>query len=188
MKWDSVAILAALFASHWGDARVGSGFPWRVFSFPLPNHAARMVGGLAALPCWEFLKYIRPSQGAYRRDQYPGAGASTGPRSSEQVCDRVLVSQQFPSSLTKIRRASERNPRSCAPEIAARRQHFTHQGRADRSSCATLRAGARHLPVAGPGVALASVGSGESGGRARSGKPATGPRGMRYKALSLAQS
>jgi hypothetical protein len=35
-----------------------------IFSFTLPSSAAGLVGGLAALPCWEFLKRIRPSQGA----------------------------------------------------------------------------------------------------------------------------
>jgi Na+/glutamate symporter len=40
------------------------GLLWRsVFSFPLPSYAAGMVGGLAALPCWELLKRIRPSRG-----------------------------------------------------------------------------------------------------------------------------
>jgi hypothetical protein len=38
-------------------------FIWQyVFSFPLPSYAAGAVGGLAALPFWDFLKRIRPSQ------------------------------------------------------------------------------------------------------------------------------
>ena len=41
-----------------------AGLLWRyIFSFSLPSYAAGMVGGLAALPCWEFLKRIRPSKG-----------------------------------------------------------------------------------------------------------------------------
>jgi hypothetical protein len=32
-----------------------------VFSFPLPSYVAGAIGGLAALPVWDFLKRIRPS-------------------------------------------------------------------------------------------------------------------------------
>ncbi len=32
------------------------------FSFQLPSYAAGVIGGLAALPVWDFLKRIRPSQ------------------------------------------------------------------------------------------------------------------------------
>jgi hypothetical protein len=40
------------------------GWLWQnLFSFPLPSYAAGVVGGLAALPCWDFLRRIRPSQG-----------------------------------------------------------------------------------------------------------------------------
>jgi hypothetical protein len=41
-----------------------AGFLWQyAVNFPLPSYAAGVVGGLAALPCWDFLKRIRPSQG-----------------------------------------------------------------------------------------------------------------------------
>ncbi len=44
-----------------------AGFLWQlVVSFPLPSYAAGVVGGLAALPCWDLLKRIRPSQPAAR--------------------------------------------------------------------------------------------------------------------------
>lgn len=39
-----------------------AGLIWQaVFSFPLPSYIGGMVGGLAALPLWDFLKRIRPS-------------------------------------------------------------------------------------------------------------------------------
>lgn len=45
-----------------------AGFLWQlVVSFPLPSYAAGVVGGLAALPCWDFLKRIRPSPGTAAR-------------------------------------------------------------------------------------------------------------------------
>ena len=31
-----------------------------LFSFPLPSYLSGMVGGLAAIPMWEFAKRIRP--------------------------------------------------------------------------------------------------------------------------------
>ena len=38
-----------------------AGFLWvRVLGFPLPNFVAGAVGGLAALPFWEFIKRVRP--------------------------------------------------------------------------------------------------------------------------------
>lgn len=41
-----------------------AGFLWeQVLRFPLPSYAAGVIGGLAALPFWDFLKRIRPSQG-----------------------------------------------------------------------------------------------------------------------------
>jgi len=41
-----------------------AGLLWQyAFSFPLPSYAAGVIGGLAALPCWDFLRRIRPSQG-----------------------------------------------------------------------------------------------------------------------------
>lgn len=51
-----VTILAMLVAS-WI-----AGLIWQaVFSFPLPSYIGGIVGGLAALPLWDFLKRIRPS-------------------------------------------------------------------------------------------------------------------------------
>jgi hypothetical protein len=38
------------------------GLAWQaIFSFPLPSYVGGIVGGLAALPFWDFLKRIRPS-------------------------------------------------------------------------------------------------------------------------------
>ena len=40
------------------------GLAWQaVFNVELPSYLAGLVGGLAALPIWDFLKRIRPSQG-----------------------------------------------------------------------------------------------------------------------------
>ena len=40
-----------------------AGLLWqKVLGFPLPSYAAGAIGGLAALPIWDFLKRIRPSQ------------------------------------------------------------------------------------------------------------------------------
>ena len=51
--------IVAMLAASWIV-----GWLWRsIFSFPLPSYAAGIVGGLAALPCWEFLKRIRPKPG-----------------------------------------------------------------------------------------------------------------------------
>ena len=33
-----------------------------VFNFALPSYLAGLVGGLAALPVWEFLKRVRPKK------------------------------------------------------------------------------------------------------------------------------
>jgi hypothetical protein len=39
------------------------GYLWQqILGVPLPSYASGAVGGLAALPVWEFLKRIRPSQ------------------------------------------------------------------------------------------------------------------------------
>ena len=39
-----------------------AGLLWQtVLGFPLPGYAAGVVGGLAALPLWDFLKRIRPA-------------------------------------------------------------------------------------------------------------------------------
>ena len=38
-----------------------AGLAWQaVFNFPLPSYLAGLIGGLAALPVWDFLKRIRP--------------------------------------------------------------------------------------------------------------------------------
>jgi Na+/glutamate symporter len=51
--------IAAMLATSWI-----AGFLWSsIFSFVLPSYVAGMIGGLAALPCWELLKRIRPKQG-----------------------------------------------------------------------------------------------------------------------------
>ena len=40
-----------------------AGFAWQyVLGVPLPSYGAGIVGGLAALPVWDLLKRIRPSQ------------------------------------------------------------------------------------------------------------------------------
>jgi hypothetical protein len=40
------------------------GLAWQaLLNFDLPSYLAGLVGGLAALPVWDFLKRIRPSQG-----------------------------------------------------------------------------------------------------------------------------
>lgn len=40
------------------------GLAWHaLFNTELPSYLAGLVGGLAALPVWDFLKRIRPSQG-----------------------------------------------------------------------------------------------------------------------------
>ena len=33
-----------------------------ILGFPIPSYIAGLVGGLAALPTWDFLKRVRPSQ------------------------------------------------------------------------------------------------------------------------------
>jgi hypothetical protein len=49
--------IAAMMAASWMVELL-----WRfILSFPLPSYAAGMVGGLTALPCWEFLKRIHVS-------------------------------------------------------------------------------------------------------------------------------
>ena len=42
-----------------------AGLIWQwILGFALPSFGAGLVGGLAALPVWDFLKRIRPGQGA----------------------------------------------------------------------------------------------------------------------------
>ena len=39
------------------------GFLWRsLFNFGLPDYASGVVGGLTAVPLWEFLKRVNPKQ------------------------------------------------------------------------------------------------------------------------------
>lgn len=33
-----------------------------IFGIPIPSYVAGAIGGLAAIPTWDFLKRIRPSQ------------------------------------------------------------------------------------------------------------------------------
>ena len=50
-------IAAMLIASY------VAGLIWQAaLDFALPSYIAGLVGGLAALPVWDFLKRIRPSQ------------------------------------------------------------------------------------------------------------------------------
>lgn len=40
------------------------GFIWRtVFNFSLPDYVSGVVGGLTAVPLWEFLKRVKPKAG-----------------------------------------------------------------------------------------------------------------------------
>ena len=49
-----VAMLAASFIL---------GVFWRsIFNVPLPSYLAGVIGGLTALPVWEFLKRIKPKE------------------------------------------------------------------------------------------------------------------------------
>jgi len=53
----SITIIAMLAASFI------LGVFWRsVFNIPLPSYLAGIIGGLTALPVWEFLKRIKPSK------------------------------------------------------------------------------------------------------------------------------
>lgn len=51
----SITLLAMLAASFI------LGVFWRsIFNIPLPSYLAGIIGGLTALPVWEFLKRIKP--------------------------------------------------------------------------------------------------------------------------------
>jgi hypothetical protein len=53
----SITFLAMLAASFF------LGTFWRsIFNIPLPSYLAGIVGGLTALPVWEFLKRIKPKE------------------------------------------------------------------------------------------------------------------------------
>ena len=50
-----ITILAMLAVSYL------VGFAWQaIFSFPLPSYVGGVVGGLTAIPVWEFLRRVRP--------------------------------------------------------------------------------------------------------------------------------
>ena len=52
--------IATMLAASWI-----AGLLWNaVFSVSLPSHIAGMIGGLAALPCWELLKRFRSKHDA----------------------------------------------------------------------------------------------------------------------------
>jgi hypothetical protein len=57
--WQRLLItIAAMLLASWVV-----GLAWQaVFNVGLPSYLAGLVGGLAALPIWDFLKRIRPSQ------------------------------------------------------------------------------------------------------------------------------
>jgi hypothetical protein len=58
--WQRLLItIAAMLLASWIV-----GLIWQaLFNFDLPSYLAGLVGGLAALPIWDFLRRIRPSQG-----------------------------------------------------------------------------------------------------------------------------
>ena len=55
--WQRLLItIAAMLVASWI-----AGLMWQaIFSFQLPSYVGGVVGGLAALPLWDFLKRIRP--------------------------------------------------------------------------------------------------------------------------------
>ncbi len=57
--WQRLLItIAAMLLASWVV-----GLAWQaVFNADLPSYLAGLVGGLAALPIWDFLRRIRPSQ------------------------------------------------------------------------------------------------------------------------------
>ena len=58
--WQRLLItIAAMLLASW---LVGLG--WQaLFNVAFPSYLGGLVGGLAALPIWDFLKRVRPSQG-----------------------------------------------------------------------------------------------------------------------------
>ena len=55
--WQRLAITLVAIAA----AGLLAGLVWNwIFGFALPSYAAGVVGGLAALPVWEFLKRVGP--------------------------------------------------------------------------------------------------------------------------------
>ena len=55
--WQRLLItLVAMLAASWLV-----GLAWQaIFSFPLPSYIGGAVGGLTAIPVWDFLKRVRP--------------------------------------------------------------------------------------------------------------------------------
>jgi hypothetical protein len=58
--WQRLLItIAAMLLASWLV-----GLAWQaLLDFSFPSYLAGLIGGLAALPIWDFLKRIRPSQG-----------------------------------------------------------------------------------------------------------------------------
>ncbi len=56
--WQRLAVtIIAMLAASWV-----AGLIWHaIFNFPLPSYVGGVVGGLAALPLWDLLRRIRPS-------------------------------------------------------------------------------------------------------------------------------
>lgn len=52
-----ITVIAMLAASY----LIGLAWQW-LFGFAMPSYIAGIVGGVAALPVWEFIKRIRPSE------------------------------------------------------------------------------------------------------------------------------
>lgn len=58
--WQRLVItLAAMLAVSFIAGYLTTGF----LGFALPSYVAGMVGGLTAIPVWEFLKRVRPKSG-----------------------------------------------------------------------------------------------------------------------------
>ncbi len=55
--WQRIAItLVAIFVASWGVATLVQS----LLGLTLPSYVSGVVGGLAALPVWEFLKRVGP--------------------------------------------------------------------------------------------------------------------------------
>ncbi len=55
--WQRIVVtLVAIVAVSWGVATLVQS----LFGLALPSYVSGVVGGLAALPVWEFLKRVRP--------------------------------------------------------------------------------------------------------------------------------
>ncbi len=59
--WQRLALTIAVMLA----ASYVVGLIWQnLLGFPLPSYVGGAIGGLAALPVWDFLKRIRPSNAA----------------------------------------------------------------------------------------------------------------------------